>query len=128
MFKDYGLQTENQKENKDDEEDAANDDENRRQNSADYSQQMKKPLQKQEQSSEPHTYQRTRTWSGLSAERQFYESHGYDDYLEDNFTQALAAYNSDKMECEARWDQEQIKQLESLTITEQQPYSPNKTG
>ena len=89
---------------------------------------VEKKLQKQEQPSEPHTYQRTRTWSELSADRRYYESHGYDDYLEENLTQALAAHNSDKMECEARWDQEQIKQLESLTITEQQPYSPNKTG
>ena len=88
---------------------------------------IEKQLPKQQQSARPQTYQRSRTWSEMSYERHFYLSHGSDEYLEENLTEALEAYNCDPMDSKARWDQEQINQLESLTVVEQQPLLTNKT-
>ena len=73
------------------------------------------------------TYKPSPTWSEMFLEHEQWLSLGYDDYVENNLTPALEAYNREKMDPKARWDQEQMNQLQELSLLEQETLMSNKS-
>ena len=64
-------------------------------------------------------HQRSRTWSEITREEDYWHSVGFQEYLEENLTPLLETYDWEKMDPKARWEQELIKQLEGFVVLEQ---------
>ena len=75
-------------------------------------------LPQQQPVAQPRRHQRNRTWSEVSLEREYWLSVGFEDYLEENITPMLEAYDWEKIGPKARSEQEQINQLEGFADLE----------
>ncbi len=61
----------------------------------------------------------SRTWSEIHREQEYWWSVGFPEYMEENLTPLLEAYDWEKMDPKIRWDQEQLNELEGLVVLEQ---------
>jgi hypothetical protein len=65
------------------------------------------------------TYIPDQTWAEMECEDTYWMSVGYQEYLEEQLTPVLESYDWEKLDPKARWEQEEINELEGFVVLEQ---------
>ncbi len=76
-------------------------------------------LQQRHEPEQQPRRQRSRTWSEFDREQEYWWSIGFPEYMEENLTPLLEAYEWEKMDPKIRWEQEQLNELEGFVVLEQ---------
>ncbi len=75
-------------------------------------------LQQRHEPEQQPRRQRSRTWSEIDREQEYWWSIGFPEYMEENLTPLLEAYEWEKMDPKIRWEQEQLNELEGFIVSE----------